>query len=121
MEDMDDPAWVRSQGVGWIFSRCNTESGGSFGCATCHDPHKSARADHDLPVRGEMPLVPSRRPESIGHDRGAWDDRRAPVASRPCPVNPAEGCVRCHMPPVRIDSLHLYLSDHDIRIHRPKP
>ena len=39
-----NPAWVRSQGVGWTLSRCNTESGGAFGCVTCHDPHKSARA-----------------------------------------------------------------------------
>ena len=41
-EELYDAGWVRSQGVGWIFSRCNSQSGGAFGCVTCHDPHKSA-------------------------------------------------------------------------------
>ena len=56
-DDLSDPAWIRSQGVGWTFSRCNTESGGAFGCVTCHDPHKQCPVDHDCPVRGQMPLV----------------------------------------------------------------
>src|SRR5262249_7697666 len=43
-DDLSDPGWVRSQGAGWTFSRCNTESGGAFGCVTCHDPHQNAHA-----------------------------------------------------------------------------
>ncbi len=123
-EDMDDPAWARSQGVGWIFSRCNTESGGAFGCVTCHDPHKSARATTTAEYEarclschaaaGKIPTAADARPGSTA---------RAHAASRPsastCPVNPAQGCVRCHMPPVRLDSLHLNLADHYIRVHRP--
>ena len=42
--DREKPGWVRSQGAGWTWSRCNTESGGAFGCVTCHDPHKGARS-----------------------------------------------------------------------------
>ena len=43
-DDPENPGWVRSQGVGWTRSRCNTESGGAFGCVTCHDPHQQRRA-----------------------------------------------------------------------------
>ena len=43
-DDREKPDWVRSQGVGWIWSRCNTESGGAFGCVTCHDPHQGLRS-----------------------------------------------------------------------------
>jgi predicted CXXCH cytochrome family protein len=125
-EDLDDPAWVRSQGVGWTFSRCNTESGGAFGCVTCHDPHKSARATTTAQYEasclschaaaGRIPTAPRAEPAPTP---------RIPVvprpSARPCPVNPAQGCVHCHMPPVRIDSLHLNLADHYIRIRRPKP
>jgi hypothetical protein len=39
---------------------------------------------------------------------------------RSCPINPSKGCVECHMPPVRIDSLHMNLTDHYIRLNRPK-
>ena len=42
--DPEKPGWVRSQGVGWTWSRCNIKSGGAFGCVTCHDPHKGARS-----------------------------------------------------------------------------
>ena len=42
--DPEKPGWVRSQGAGWTWSRCNTESGGAFGCVTCHDPHKGVRS-----------------------------------------------------------------------------
>src|SRR5262249_50739539 len=30
-DDRENPYWIRSQDVGWIWSRCNTESGGAFG------------------------------------------------------------------------------------------
>ena len=42
--DPEKPGWVRSQGAGWTWSRCNTQSGGAFGCVTCHDPHKALRS-----------------------------------------------------------------------------
>ena len=123
---LDDPTWIRSQGVGWTFSRCNTESGGAFGCVTCHDPHKSARATTTAQYEARCltcHTAAGRIPSAAGAEPGST--ARASDASRPaaraCPVNSAEGCVRCHMPRVRIDSLHLDLADHYIRIHRPKP
>ncbi len=98
---LDDPAWVRSQGVGWAFSRCNIESGGAFGCVTCHDPHKpaeTATAHYEARCLAcHAPTTPDAGP-------------------RPCPVNPVRECLTCHMPRVRIDALHLSLTDHYIRI-----
>ncbi len=123
---MSDPAWVRSQGVGWTFSRCNTESGGAFGCVTCHDPHNSARVTSTAQYEARCLSCHA----ATGRIRStAHAELPSPVqarlisqpAARACPVNSAQGCVRCHMPQVRIDSLHLNLADHYIRIHRPKP
>ena len=127
-DDLDDPGWVRSQGVGWTFSRCNTESGGAFGCVTCHDPHQNARATTTAQYEAKCLACHSSTgpaPSAGGDD--PKHETRAPIriatapAARACPVDASQGCIRCHMPPVRIDSLHLDLADHYIRIHRPKP
>ena len=37
---------------------------------------------------------------------------------RICPVDPAKGCIKCHMPGVRMDSSHREMTDHYIRIPR---
>ena len=37
---------------------------------------------------------------------------------RSCPVNPSKDCLGCRMPRVRVDSLHLSLTDHAIRVRR---
>jgi tetratricopeptide (TPR) repeat protein len=127
-DDLSDPGWVRSQGVGWTFSRCNTESRGAFGCVTCHDPHKHARATTTAQYESKClschsPTGPA--PSANGEDpepnpRASNKIATAPAA-RACPVDRSQGCLRCHMPRVRIDSLHLGLTDHYIRIPRPKP
>ncbi len=107
---LDDPAWARSQGVGWTFSRCNTESHGAFGCVTCHDPHKpsSTSTDHYEAkcLSCHSPTSQAARPPTPG------------AGPRPCPVNPVRDCLTCHMPKVHIDSLHLRLTDHWIRIRK---
>jgi predicted CXXCH cytochrome family protein len=118
--DLNDPGWVRSQGVGWTMSRCNTESDGAFGCVTCHDPHKSARttttAQYDAKCltchRAAPPAAADNAPASAAQ-------RRAGASNRVCSVDASKGCVACHMPPVRINSLHLKLTDHYIRLDRP--
>jgi hypothetical protein len=117
--DRDNPGWVRSQGVGWTWSRCNTESGGALGCVTCHDPHKSARAtstaEYESRCRdchGREDARPSRS-EQISKRRGA-----NLLRTRVCPVDTEKGCVTCHMPRVRIEPLHQALSDHYIRVDR---
>jgi predicted CXXCH cytochrome family protein len=119
--DPDNPGWVRSQGVGWTLSRCNTESDGAFGCVTCHDPHKSARAT--TTAQYEVKCLTC-------HGRAVQSERNAGVGSTPlpraktqariCPVDSSKGCIPCHMPRVRIDPLHLDLTDHYIRLDRRK-
>ena len=43
--------------------------------------------------------------------------RTAPrTESRTCPVNPLQGCTSCHMPLVKLENLHMKLTDHNIRV-----
>jgi formate-dependent nitrite reductase cytochrome c552 subunit len=35
-----------------------------------------------------------------------------------CPVNPARGCIACHMPAVKNAVAHSTFTDHNIRAHR---
>jgi predicted CXXCH cytochrome family protein len=117
--DPEDPRWIRSQGVGWALSRCNTLSAGAFGCVTCHDPHKSARATTVAQYEAQC-LTCHERSALGGRREQRASGARAParLPSRSCPVNASQGCIKCHMPKVRIDSLHLDLTDHYIRVHR---
>jgi len=120
-DDPTNPAWVRSQGVGWTLSRCNTESGGAFGCVTCHDPHKAARATGTAEYEGKCLTCHAASGQPVGNDQKSSATRAgAGPPSRACPVEPSKGCIPCHMPRVRIDSLHLDLTDHYIRVHREK-
>jgi predicted CXXCH cytochrome family protein len=116
-----DPGWVRSQGVGWALSRCNTESGGTFGCVTCHDPHKSARATTPAQYEAKCLTCHAATARAAeGHKPGSMARAGSGRPSSVCPVGPSKGCIACHMPHVRIDSLHLDLTDHHIRVDRPK-
>jgi hypothetical protein len=117
--DQDNPGWVRSQGVGWTWSRCNTESGGAFGCTTCHDPHKSAKATTAAEYESKCRICHSRSNERKPQGRPVRSlPAGKPQSARVCPVEPSSGCVRCHMPRVRIEPLHLDLADHFIRVNR---
>jgi tetratricopeptide (TPR) repeat protein len=117
----ENPGWIRSQGVGWARSRCNTESGGAFGCVTCHDPHKNARATTTTQYESKClnchaDSIPS---VTLGRSRVTETNATGPK-KRTCPVNQSNGCLQCHMPKVRIDLLHTELTDHYIRVHRQK-
>jgi tetratricopeptide (TPR) repeat protein len=111
--DPERPGWVRSAGVGWTMSRCNTESGGAFGCVTCHNPHKPARATSTTEYDAKclkchaLALSPATRGEP-----------GPGVRARSCPVNPARDCIKCHMPRVKIEGLHTDVADHYIRVDR---
>jgi predicted CXXCH cytochrome family protein len=120
--DPEDPGWLRSQGVGWSLSRCNTQSGGSFGCVTCHDPHKSARAVSTAQYEAQCLTCHARAVQAApGGKPGPTARAGAGAAVRGCPVEPSQGCIKCHMPRVRVESLHQDLTDHYIRVHRSKP
>jgi predicted CXXCH cytochrome family protein len=118
--DPEDPRWIRSQGVGWSLSRCNTESSGAFGCVTCHDPHKSARASSTAQYEAQCLTCHAAATRSAGGEQPASTGKAGTaVSGRGCPVEPAKGCIACHMPRVRIDALHGELTDHFIRVRRP--
>ena len=81
-------------------------------------PPPGPPVDHDRKVRGQMPRLP------LGQS-GSARRAPAPVAQastkpkpRVCSVDPARGCIKCHMPGVRMDSSHRDLTDHYIRIPR---
>lgn len=115
--DREKPEWVRSQGAGWTWSRCNTESAGAFGCTTCHDPHKAVRstttAQYEAKCLGCHAAAAAASPAA-----GPRSPAQAVPQARPrvCSVNPVKGCIKCHMPGVRMDSSHREFTDHYIRI-----
>jgi tetratricopeptide (TPR) repeat protein len=120
-DDPENPGWVRSQGIGWSRSRCNTESGGAFGCVTCHDPHQSARAASTAvyEVKCKRCHAPTSQPAGNALP-GSTAQANAGPPYRTCPVNPSKGCIPCHMPRIRIDSIHMELTDHYIRVRGHK-
>ena len=124
----EEPIWVRSPGATMTFSRCYTESGGAMSCLTCHDPHrdsdrsaafyeKRCLACHSSEKSGQLAkadytgIHPLKQAES---DEAGKPRRAAAI----CKVNPSKDCLGCHMPKVRQPTLHTYLTDHYIRVHR---
>ena len=120
-EDPENPGWIRSQGIGWTRSRCNTESGGTFGCVTCHNPHQTARSTSAADYEGKcLKCHPSTGQAADSEKAKSTVQAGAGPPFRTCPVNPSNGCLGCHMPRVRMNSLHGELTDHFIRVRGPK-
>jgi tetratricopeptide (TPR) repeat protein len=119
--DREDPAWVRSQGAGWAWSRCNTENGGRFGCVTCHDPHDGARATSTAEYEAKCLNCHARTKPSRAFEVPPAKDTlpTASSAAVVCPIDSSKGCLGCHMPSVRMESSHMTLTDHYIRARRP--
>ena len=116
--DREKPDWVRSQGAGWAWSRCNTESAGAFGCVTCHDPHKGLRSTTTAQYEAKCRACHSAT--TAPPNAGPGPVAQASIGPRPkvCSVDAAKGCVKCHMPGVRLNSSHREFTDHYIRIPR---
>jgi hypothetical protein len=105
--DPGDPEFTRVQGTTLQFSRCFTASNGAIHCATCHDPHRGldrTTAHYEAKCLGCHAAPTSQVPEHAG--------------ASPCPVNPASGCIDCHMPKVHDASFQARFTDHHIRVHR---
>jgi tetratricopeptide (TPR) repeat protein len=107
-----DPVAVRFPGTTLTWSKCYTQSEGSFDCLTCHDPHRNAETTatfyeakclscHSNPADVSSP--PTHR--SDGPDRAV------------CSVSPKRGCLQCHMPVVKTAIPHSTFTDHYIRVH----
>ena len=84
-------------------SRCYTESSGSLSCLTCHDPH------NDTP-----------RPSAYFEAKCLACHTATTTPQKSCRVNPANGCLKCHMPKIPVAVLHTSMTDHYIRVHREK-
>ncbi len=117
-DNPEDSGWLRSAGVGWTWSRCNTESGGAFGCVTCHDPHQSARATSTAQYEAKCLGCHSAKGTHPSDAASTGVPRAVGPAYSVCPVDSSHGCIKCHMPRVRVNELHADLSDHFIRVRR---
>jgi tetratricopeptide (TPR) repeat protein len=123
----DDPFWIRFQGTTLVWSRCYTESSGSFDCMTCHDPHHDAdKSDAHYNERC-LSCHSTGRPKQAGSAprRAGGSTAQTPRFEHPqplhaaaCPVNPSQGCVGCHMPPFYSKPIHATFTDHYIRVRR---
>lgn len=84
-------------------SRCFQQSGGRFGCTSCHDPHFSP-SDSDKPAfyRDKCLVCHADKGCSV-----ALEERSRPPA--------ANSCVACHLPALSVNSVpHTSLTDHRV-------
>jgi hypothetical protein len=117
----DDPTSIRFQATTLTWSRCHSASGGALSCLSCHDPHRDAVTE---PAYYVSKCLACHAPPDVTVPAHAADDGARPVALPadvarvPCPVNPRDGCVSCHMPTRRGIIPHTEFTDHHIRVHR---
>jgi tetratricopeptide (TPR) repeat protein len=125
-----DPIWLRFQSLTLPWSRCYSESDGALGCVTCHDPHRDAETSAAkneakcLSCHAADPVPNSAASSSPTSQRRSTSSGSRPVARRartPCPVNPARGCIECHMPRIWVPSTHSFKTDHFIRVREQTP
>jgi tetratricopeptide (TPR) repeat protein len=107
----DSPDFIRFQAPTFMRSRCYTESG-SFSCVSCHAPHKNAATS---PSAYEAVCLKCHAPtKSAASDSG---DATGDAKGRgPCPVNPTQGCLNCHMPKIPKAVPGAEFTDHYIRV-----
>jgi Tfp pilus assembly protein PilF len=116
-----DPISVRFQGLTFPRSRCYTETGKGFDCVSCHSPHRDAETSSAFYESkclachsASEPDAPAQQTAKSGHVASL------PAGARrvPCPVNPVQNCIECHMPTAKTVVPHTYFTDHHIRVHR---
>ena len=108
-----DAGFVRYQASGLVLSRCYSESAEGFSCVTCHNPHQNAETSSAFYEGRCLTCHPAPRspgPAPIAGSRPTW---------RPCPLNPRNDCLTCHMPRVKNAVPRTVFTDHRIRVHRP--
>jgi hypothetical protein len=97
----DNAMLARFPSVGLSFSACYTKSDGALSCTTCHDPHGRTSKDTES---YEAACLSCHEAEAKSTD-----------TMRPCPVNPRNGCIECHMPLRGPSDAGLSFTDHWIR------
>ena len=104
----------RMQAFGLSQSQCFKQSKDTLSCISCHDPHTDAATE-------EKPYVAVCLQCHAASHPGKPAPPLQTAAAKPCPVNPQDKCIGCHMPkrPAIADSkLPTLMADHFIRIHR---
>ncbi len=102
------PVAVRFPGTTLSWSKCYTESKGTFDCLTCHNPHRNAEKSAAF---YEKKCLACHSPLGASP---AHSDGRPRIS---CSVSPNGGCLPCHMPTVKTAIPHSSFTDHEIRIH----
>jgi hypothetical protein len=101
----------RLQAYGLMRSKCYKQSGDTLSCITCHDPHTDVSTDlktYEIACLRCHSTTPSAQ----------RSPQLPPAVVKVCPVNPREGCIRCHMPERRaIPQLPTLMADHFIRVY----
>jgi formate-dependent nitrite reductase cytochrome c552 subunit len=112
------PDSVRFQGTTLTWSRCYKESDKQLDCLACHDPHGNAEAS----ARWYESRCLQCHSSAGGAENHAVRSATAVAAGRrtSCPIQPASGCIECHMPKVATPMAHTRFTDHFIRVH-PAP
>jgi tetratricopeptide (TPR) repeat protein len=114
----DDPASVRFQATTLTWSRCFSESQDRLDCVTCHDPHRNASTASGHYEARCLKCHTTASQVAVQTHRERSSDLTVGLARTTCPVNPARGCIGCHMPAVKDAVPHSTFTDHYIRIHR---
>jgi hypothetical protein len=101
----NDPSVVRFQPYRLEKSRCWRESEDArLTCVACHDPHEPlVREDSSYDKRC-----------LACHKPGAMETHGAKI----CPTGAKTQCVSCHMPKVKVASMHGEFTDHFIRVFK---
>jgi tetratricopeptide (TPR) repeat protein len=109
------PNSIRFQGTTLTWSRCYKESDHNLDCVTCHNPHRNAETS--------TRWYESRCLQCHSY-AGATANRAGGLAGagprQSCPIQPASGCIACHMPKLATSTAHTRFTDHFIRVH-PAP
>jgi cytochrome c-type biogenesis protein CcmH/NrfG len=101
-------------------------------CLSCHGadpvPASTAHAPPSVPSSRQEALVPVRRragggrvkenpgPSTLSPETPSTRDVRTT-----CPIDPAKGCIACHMPSAWQQSTHSFKTDHFIRVRDRQP
>lgn len=110
----DASSTQRFQPYGLMMSPCFKKSGEKLSCSTCHDAHTNVSTDRRGYERVCLTCHAAPGTNLPPDPRVAKD---AAHGKRPCPVNPREKCVSCHMPATQIfpgSKLPVKMADHMI-------